>query len=313
MMLRFLFSALVTVVLLSACSTEKPTEGFVDVEGGKVWYKRLGNGGKTPLLVMHGGPGSGCCRMIPGFEEIAKDREVILYDQLGAGRSDESLDTALWTVEHFVSEVDDIREALGLEEVHLLGHSWGGALLAAYMTDDQPKGVKSVTFSSPLISSHVWMRDAKALLKKMPKAVQDTINKYEALEDYDNQAYKDATVAFYRQHVTRGPWPPVRPSSCDGVKGTNGAIYSYMWGPTEFNATGTLKNFDRMRELALIDGPILFVTGQYDEAKPETMYAFQKLCNNAEVEIIEGAAHFTSSDNPEGYTAAVSGFLKKWD
>src|SRR5688572_22716088 len=72
-----------------------PPEGFVEVPGGRVFYTTMGSGDKTPLLLLHGGPGGRSC----GFavlNDLATDRRVIRYDQLGSGRSDRPTDLSLW-------------------------------------------------------------------------------------------------------------------------------------------------------------------------------------------------------------------------
>ena len=104
-----------------------PKEGHIEVEGGRVWYRVCGSGDETPLLLLHGGPGAPSYYLNP-LEEISKDRPVIFYDQLGAGRSDRPVDASLWTVERFVRELGEVRRALGLDRVHVLGHSWGTML-----------------------------------------------------------------------------------------------------------------------------------------------------------------------------------------
>ena len=100
-------------------------EGYVDVEGGRVWRCVLGGGPGAPLLLLHGGPGAPSYYMSP-LGALADERRVIFYDQLGAGRSDRPDDASLWRVERFVDELATVRDALGLDEIHLLGHSWAG-------------------------------------------------------------------------------------------------------------------------------------------------------------------------------------------
>jgi len=101
-------------------------EGFIEVPGGRVWYRSVGEGG-TPLLCLHGGPGFTHYYLEP-LEALADRRQVIFYDQLGCGRSDRPEDGALWTVDRFVEELAAVRAALGLERLHLFGSSWGGML-----------------------------------------------------------------------------------------------------------------------------------------------------------------------------------------
>ncbi len=85
-----------------------------------------------PLLLLHGGPGSGHDYLEP-LAGLAESRTVVLYDQLGCGRSDQPDDQSLWHIERFVREVDTVRAAIGLDRVHILGQSWGGWLAIEYM------------------------------------------------------------------------------------------------------------------------------------------------------------------------------------
>lgn len=100
------------------------------------------------------------------------------------------------------------------------------------------------------------------------------------------------------------------PDACKNSGSRNDTVYNYMWGPTEFTATGSLLNFDRTADLAKIQEPILFVTGKYDEARPETMYRYQKLAKHGVVEIIDNAAHATMIDQPKKLAQVLNSFLK---
>jgi len=112
-------------LIIVSCKKEIAKEGFVNVDGGKIWYKIVGEGDGDPLLVLHGGPGSRSCSMIPGFSLISKERPVIFYDQLGSGNSDRPTDTTLWNIGRFVDEIDYLRNDLELNKLHILGHSCG--------------------------------------------------------------------------------------------------------------------------------------------------------------------------------------------
>jgi proline iminopeptidase len=110
-------------------------EGFVEVPGGKVWYRIVGdNDDAAPLLCLHGGPGFTHYYLEP-LEALAEHRRVIFYDQLGCGRSDRPDDLSLWTVDRFVEELAQVREALHLDRLHLFGSSWGGMLAMQYVLD----------------------------------------------------------------------------------------------------------------------------------------------------------------------------------
>ncbi len=305
-MKKLLFLSLVICVI--ACDKPlKPHEGYVQVRGGKIWYKVIGDGPGTPLIVMHGGPGGKSCGSIRAFEQFSKDRPVIFFDQLESGKSDHPNDTTLWKVPYFVEQVNYLKDHLGLKKFHLLGGSWGASIAVEYMVTQNTDPVASVIFVGPLIGTPQWMEDSKVRISQLSKPVQDTINKYEALQQYDAPAYLAATDSFYAKFLvhsgTRKPNP-----DCDGIE-SNRAIYQYMWGPTEFKATGTLKTFNRVPDLNKITKPILFMGGEFDEVLPETLYSYQKIVPSAKVVIIPNAGHASLYDNPDVYLSSLKSFL----
>ncbi len=284
-------------------------EGFVIVQGGRIWYKIVGKGKGIPLLLIHGGPGSRSCESIPEYSLLADQRPVIFYDQLGSGNSDRPTDTTLWRLERFVDEIDSLRKALNLKELHILGHSWGGTVLVEYLLTKKPTGVRSVIFNSPLLSTKVWINDANILVSRLPRNIRDTIKKYEALKQYTAWPYLAATDSFYARYLSVKQWPMVVPSACKGAREGNLQVYNYMWGATEFSATGKLVDFDRTNRLGEISEPVLFISGRFDEARPETMAKFQKMVPHSKLQIIENAGHLTAIDQPLQFTTAVRTFL----
>jgi proline iminopeptidase len=289
-----------------AADTLPSQEGYVDVPGGKVWYRRIGNGPGVPLLALHGGPGGTSCRF-EVLAPLAKDRPVIFYDQLGSGRSDHPADTSLWQLPRFVEELAAVRRALDLERVHLLGHSWGGALAAEYLVAAKPAGIVSVIFSSPLISTPRWIADADSLRALLPDSIRRVLDANEAAGTIDSPAYQAATDTFYGRHVRR--LPVVDEPRCAGVA-SNDTIYRQMWGPTEFRSTGSLRTWDRAADLATLAIPALLVAGEFDEARPATLAEFAATMPNARVVTIPGAAHGTYREKPAEYQGAVRQFLR---
>ena len=280
-------------------------EGMIEVPGGKVWYRKIGNGPGVPLLAMHGGPGGTSCRF-EVLAPLANERPVIFYDQLGSGRSEHPTDTSLWNFPRFVQEVDAVRRALKLDAVHLLGHSWGGSLAAEYMIATKPTGVQSVIFSSPLISTPRWIADADSLREQLPEAIQHVLDENEKAGTLDSPAYQAATDSFYARHVQRLPTPPI--ARCEGVV-SNDTIYRQMWGPTEFLSNGSLKSWTRSADMGEITAPSLFIAGEFDEARPTTLEEFRKTMRDARLVVIPGAAHAAMREKPVDYIAAVRAFL----
>lgn len=285
-------------------------EGYIEVPGGKVWYQLHNKQAEgTPLIILHGGPGSSCYTL-QGLKELAVDRPVILYDQLGCGRSDRPADRSLWNIDRFVQELADIRKALNLEEVHILGHSWGTTLGAAYCLT-KPKGVKSVVFSSSCLSAPLWEQDQRRNLKTLPKEIQEIIIRSEESGTTDTQEYKDATLVFNQHFVCRlYPFPE---HLKQGAHLKNPEVYNIMWGPSEFTVTANLKTFDCTSQLHEITCPTLYACGRYDEATPETTQYYSSLTPNSKVHIFENSAHMPYIEDEVEYLQVVGDFLNNVD
>lgn len=301
--------ALILFLAYSASSQAEnivPGQGFIDVPGGPVWYRVSGVGDGVPLVALHGGPGGTSCGMSL-LDELGSERPVVRYDQLGTGRSGRPDDMSLWTVARFVEGLHAVRQSLGLSEMHLLGHSWGGALAAAYVLEKGTEGIVSVTLSSPLLSTPLWIEDANYLRSQLPVDVQRTLSEHEEAGTINSEEYEEASAEFYKRHVFGGE-PMARPAECDGVVWSE-LIYEYMWGPTEFYATGTLRDFDVTGRLGEIDVPVLLLAGEFDEARPQRMQQFQKQIPGAKLHIIKDAAHASLSRKPDEYRSVLEAFL----
>ena len=105
-------------------------EGYVDANGVMIYYKIFGRG--KPLVIVHGGPGASHDYFLPYLTPLARHYQLIFIDERGSGRSQTLEDVSAYTVENMVEDVEAVRQALGLGQVSLLGHSYGGVLAQAY-------------------------------------------------------------------------------------------------------------------------------------------------------------------------------------
>ena len=302
-----LLSILIAIICVGSCRQkhELPTgEGFINVDGGKVWYRVTGSGNKIPILVLHGGPGVPSYYLKP-LDSLGKDRHIIFYDQLGCGKSDRITDTTLMTTEHYVAEIGQVIKALGLKEFYLFGQSWGTMIGTDYYLKN-PEGIKALILSSPAISIPMWLKDADLLISTLPDSTQNAIRLNEQHKTFDVPAYKQAVQLYYENFLARKlPWS----ADIDSAFSQLGKSYQYMWGPSEFTATGELKTYDHTNRLGEIKGPTLFIAGEYDEARPSTVKYYQSLVKGAKFEIIKGAGHLTMQDKPDESNKVVLEFL----
>ncbi len=151
-------------------------EGFLPVDGYRVWYRIVGGSGDHegyPLMILHGGPGVPH-DYLENLEALASDtRRVVFYDQLGCGRSDQPDDPSLWRVSRFADELTTVRQELGLDQVHILGQSWGGMLAIEYALR-QPQGLVSLILANTTSSIPMWVAEANRLRADLPAEVNAT-------------------------------------------------------------------------------------------------------------------------------------------
>ncbi len=305
---RIILTGLCIITVLSLCACQSgglvPGEGFVDVTGGKVWYKIVGSGANTPLLVLHGACVSST--YLKPLEALAEDRPVIFYDQLTCGKSVGPSDTTLWTIERFVEEIALVREALDLKEVHIYGHSWGTMLAVDYMLTE-PSGVRSLIMAGPAFSIPRYVQDTKDLLSTLPDSVQQIIIDNERDGTLDSPEYMRALMVYYGTFFARKqPWSDELNETFAQV---NYAMWNYMYGPKYFTCTGILCDYDRTDRLSEITTPTLLTAGEYDEARPATVEYYQSLIPGSEIAILENCGHLTIQDDPETDIRIIRDFL----
>jgi proline-specific peptidase len=291
-------------------------ERYVAFEGLRSWVGVVGDRererreGHLPLLLLHGGPGA-CHDYIEALAAIsATGRRVIFYDQQGCGNSDQPSDPGRWTVELYVREVDAVREALGLREVHILGQSWGGMLLMEYLVR-QPRGVVSATIASSPASMPLWIAETARLRAALPAEVIEVLEHHEAAGTWDDPEYDAAVNVFYERHLCRVvPFPePVARSFAKLAR--NPEVYRTMNGPTEFHVVGTLRDWDITPRLAAVEVPVLITSGRHDEATPAQMARLAEHVPQAEWVIFEESGHLAHAEEPDRYMAVVADFLAR--
>jgi proline-specific peptidase len=284
-----------------------PDEGRIDVTGGRVWYRRAGAGERTPLLILHGGPGAASYYVEPLAERLAAHRPTVVYDQLGCGRSDKPDDPSLWTLERSVAEVDQVRRALGLERCHLLGQSWGGWLSIEYMCR-RPEGIAGLVLASTSAGLPQFVAEARRLIEELPEPARSTLEELGARGEYDRPEYREATREFYRRHVCRlDPWPEAYRKTVEELDGNQ--VYLTMNGPTEFDVIGNLRDWDRSGDLHLIAAPTLVTVGRHDEITPACSETLRDGIAGARMVVFEDSAHCAHLEEPERYAQVVEEFL----
>ena len=298
---------------MSVSSARTVTEGTIPFGGAETWYRVVGDGekpGALPILLLHGGPG-GAHDYLESMQELADTgRRVIFYDQLGCGRSPYPSDPAKWTVELFVDEVDAIRDALGLDRLHLLGQSWGGMLGMEYALR-QPPGLQSLIVCDSPASMRLWVQEANRLREGLPPDVQQTLLRHEAEGTTESDEYQTAIHVFYDRHVCRVvPAPDYVQRSMDQILNE---VYLTMNGPSEFHVVGTLKDWDITPRLGEISVPTLIISGAHDEATPLISRTINEGIPGSEWVLFDDSSHMPHVEEPERFLQVVGDWLERHD
>lgn len=287
-------------------------ESFVEVEDSyRIWTKSFGGGAtneRPPLLVLHGGPGM-AHDYLENLAALASDtQKVIFYDQLGCGRSDAPNDPERWKIPRFVTEIDTVRQACSLDEVVILGQSWGGMLALEYFLTN-PAGVKGGILSNSLSSAPLMTAEIQRLVSELP---QTSAAKSHGQSDRDatgeSPPDQKTLAAFYGRHILRlHPFPK---KILEKMESTN-QVYEVMWGKNEFSVTGNLRDWDRTNDLGTIKLPIQIISGEFDEATPKVNQVLHEGLTNSEWTLMPGCSHLPNFENPSAYQSIIQGFLDR--
>jgi proline iminopeptidase len=279
----------------------------------KVWTKRFGNNPKMKLLLLNGGPGA-THEYFECFESFlpAEGIEIIYYDQLGCGNSDNPKDTAMWDLPRYVDEVEQVRKALNLtkDNFYLLGHSWGGILAMQYALKYQDN-LKGLIISNMMSSCPEYGKYAdEVLAKQMNPKVLAEIRQIEAKKDFANPRYMELLYPnFYEKHVLRMPladWPePVSRS----LGKTNQSLYVTMQGPSEFGIAGKLEKWDVKAQLKTIKTPTLVIGANHDTMDPAHMQWMANEVQNGSFLLCPNGGHMCMYDDQARYVPNLAKFI----
>ncbi|MFD1185866.1 proline iminopeptidase-family hydrolase [Pontibacter rugosus] len=345
---RYYYSLCTALLLTQACTsqqeniTDRPTQAtaaYLDSSGRedefsggarmitistpkgdyKVWTKRVGNNPRMKVLLLHGGPG-GTHEAFECFDSYLPKEgiEYYYYDQLGSHYSDQPNDTSLWNTQRFVEEVEQVRQALGLDEnnFYLLGHSWGGILAMEYALQHQDK-MKGMIISNMMSSVPAYNAYAEEVLgPQMPPEVLAEVKQIEAKGDFSNPRYMELLLPnFYTKHALRMPveqWPdPVNRM----FNHMNQTVYVQMQGPSEFGIRGnaSLKNWDRSGDLPKIKIPTLTIGGEHDTMDPKHMEWMAGQVQNGTYLYCPEGSHMAMYDDQKRYFNGLVNFIKDVD
>ncbi|MGL5753129.1 MAG: proline iminopeptidase [Paraclostridium sp.] len=292
----------------------KIVEGYMPFEGFQTYYRIVGEAtpGKAPLVLLHGGPGS-THNYFEVLDEIAKTgRQVIMYDQIGCGNSFVEGHPELFNADTWIKELIELRKHLGLDEIHLLGQSWGGMQTIWYALEYKPKGIKSYILSSTLSSAKLWEEEQKRRISYMSEEDQNALLGAVENGDYSSKEYNDALGRFMEMYCA-GAVTEESPECIRRPKKAGAEAYVVGWGHNEFSPSGTLAGYEFTDRLHEIEEPCLITSGAIDLCSPYIAKTMYDRIPNSQWELFQFSRHAPFVEENTKYIDVLTKWLDSND
>jgi len=285
-------------------------DGYVDTHGAIIYYMTIGTG--APLVLLHGGPGSTHEYFLPYLLPLARNRQLVLVDERGCGRSQRLEDLAQYNLTEMANDIEAVCGALKLGKVDLLGHSFGG-ILAQAVAIQHPAGIRRLILASTGSSAARVNADFERIKSSLDQQLREQIDALEArgiigadgaqLAEYRHLA--DQAEAPYNYLIRQPPWDSARsPMGWD--------VLNQMWGAkSDFHIDGNLRGFDFTQALRKLSIPALIIYGDHDMVSDATAEESQRALAGSVLVKISRSAHMTFVDQNAAFIDAATHFLEQ--
>ncbi|KAL9084244.1 MAG: hypothetical protein Q9165_008155 [Trypethelium subeluteriae] len=302
------------------------SEGLVDFKPKGVdkpchtWYRVAGSldSPSPPLILLHGGP-SACHEYMSSFVDLQKlhNIPVILYDMFGNGKStrlpEKNGSESFWTIRLFIDELENLITHLklreqGTKQFDILGHSFGGMMAAEYAAN-HPAGLRKLILAAAPASAELHKEGLLSLKASLPEDVQGIIDRCERDGRTDSKEYEGAMMEFYKRYLCRmDPWPEEVETAIWHF-GDDPTVYGTMWGSSELDIKGSLRNWSSIPGLSSIKSETFVINAQYDEVQDIAVKPFFERIAKVRWVTLENASHMAHWEKRERYMQLVGGFL----
>ncbi|HVQ38459.1 MAG TPA: alpha/beta hydrolase [Pyrinomonadaceae bacterium] len=313
--LLFLVSFIFLLQASRDCFAQTPREGYLPTSDGvRIFYKVVGSGAET-LVAVHGGPGNSLTSILPDLEPLAKKRTVIYYDQRGNGRSSLTKDRAKLSISKHIADLEALRVHFKLDQMTLLGNSWGG-LLVSYYAAAHPDKVQRMILHSPSPPMKGFLVELEQEIESRVGRLlnADQIKRYRVVSnrlDWAKSSDPRATCREFFQLLF--PTYVSKPESAkllkgDVCSGSEQAVRNQM--VVNMQIWNSLGDFNLLPSLSVVKAPVLVIHGAADPIPVKASETWANGFPNARLLIIKGAGHIPQIEQPEIFFEAVETFLK---
>ncbi len=245
------------------------------------------------LIAVNGGPGQSS-RYMASLEQLAgAELAVVTYDQRGAGQSTEPSDG--YGLLNYVADLEAVREAVGAEKIHILGHSWGGIVAMRYTTV-HPQRVRSIILMGSGPPSREAAQAGQAKLGQRIARLQEQGIIAPSLPMDTKHLLEAILPAYFSDPKFKIP---------EELKETAFSETAYQ------QTLITLGNWDFKEEVAKLTHPVLMLWGENDPFGLPMAEATKNALSNAQVEFVmlKGCGHYWQ-ECPDDFFSHIRAFLK---
>ncbi len=281
-------------------------EGTLPINGIGIYYKIIGEG--KPVIILHGGPGLGHNYLYPHIKQLANKYQVIFYDQRSSGKSSGHESPLDITIDNFVEDLEGFREALKIEQLNLMGHSWGG-LLAQNYAIKHPQRIKTMILLASMGPNAAFTSDFKntiqdRLTDKTKKALKKLGNTFKSSEKI-----ADTFIEYYTQSFKAYFYDADLIDQLDLSYFSEEMVGKHLLCNTcLFNYQ---QNYDLSGLLKSIDCPTLIIHGDYDPISFQAARALHKAISASEFLLLQNCGHFSHIEKPDQTFNAIYDFLSR--
>ena len=288
------------------------TPHFIQIDGYRINVETRGTG--DPLFFFAGGPGNSHDYMQGNFGQYYTTHQVVFIDMLGRGMSDDARDVREYSIDNDVHITEEVRKALGLEKISLIGHSYGTVVAQAYAIK-YPDHVNKMVLISGFHSGEMWQANcdsynhyAKTHFPEEWKKV-DSLRAlgYVSSDSIFSALYGSIPAKYVYYHnthlVQRIPKTPHRSWNSD-------VYYSIIGRDADFFVSGCMIDTDFRRSLKDLTIPTLIVAGRYDGVStPEYNVQYKVFMPQAQFEMFERSGHNPYLEEPKKFYSILDDFL----
>lgn len=294
------------VIIIHFTSCDKPLlkeSGTKAINGTELFYQTIGQG--EPILVLHGGPGLNHQYLLDGLTPLAKNYQLIFYDQRGCGQSSKELDSATVSLELFIEDIESLRKEFKIEKLNLLAHSWGG-LLAMQYAIKYPDKLNTLILSNSVGASTEIDGKASQLMNERftaeDNAKRNEIFQSEAFKNREIGAIESLMKLGFKQQFYNDQLIDSLKLSLNDDYMTTNALLQYLGKD--------LSNYDFFSELKQVNTPTLLVYGSYDPLTNFAGKALNETIPQSTFEVINESGHFPFIEQPKEFHKVINTFLE---